>query len=117
MIVTRSSKMKYIIQKKIYLGFAVLELSKLLMYEKYYDKLQLYFDEKIIGLHCMDTDSFVLSLNTKDIIKDSKNLEDIFDFSNLSENHELLSIKKRLLENLKNKTPKKIGLMIFLSEK
>ena len=27
----------------------------------------------------MDTDSFVLSVNTKDIIKDLKNLEDIFD--------------------------------------
>ena len=35
----------------------------------------------------MDTDSFILSVNTKDI-KDFKNLEDIFDFSNLEENHE-----------------------------
>ena len=34
-----------------------------------------------------NTDSFVLSVNTKDIIKDLKNLEDIFDFSNLDENH------------------------------
>ena len=32
--------------KPIYLGFAVLELSKLLMYETYYDKLQPYFGEK-----------------------------------------------------------------------
>ena len=34
----------------------------------------------------MDTDSFVLSVNTKNIIKDLKNLEDLFDFSNLNEN-------------------------------
>ena len=39
----------------------------------------------------MDTDSFVLSVNTKDIIKDLKKLEDIFDFSDLNKNHELFS--------------------------
>ena len=35
----------------------------------------------------MDTDSVVLSVNTKDIIKDLKNLEDLFDFFSLNENH------------------------------
>ena len=43
----------------------------------------------------MDTDSFVLSVNTKNIIKDLKNLEDIFDFSNLDKNNELFSKKKQ----------------------
>ena len=41
----------------------------------------------------MDTDSFVLSINTKDIVKDLKNLEDIFDFNNLDKNHEIFSKK------------------------
>ena len=45
----------------------------------------------------MDTDSFVLSVNTKDIIKDLKNLEDIFDFSNLDENHEIFSNRNKKL--------------------
>ena len=31
----------------------------------------------------MDTDSFILSINTKDIIKDLKLLAGIFNFSNL----------------------------------
>ena len=44
----------------------------------------------------MDTDSLVLSVNTKDIIKDPKNFEDLFDFSNLSENHELFSNKNKI---------------------
>ena len=70
-------------EKLIYLGFTVLELSKLLMYETYYDKLQPYFGQKNLNLHYMYTDSFVLSGITKDIVKDLKNLEDIFDFSNL----------------------------------
>ena len=82
-----------LMDKPIYLGFSALELSKLLMYETYYDKLQPYFGRENIQLHYMDTDSFVLSVNTKDIIKDLKNLEDKFDFSNLDKNHELFSNK------------------------
>ena len=69
--------------KPIYLGFSVLELSKLHMYETYYDILEPYFGQENIKLHYMDTDSFVLSVNTIDIIKDLKKLEDMFDFSNL----------------------------------
>ena len=37
--------------KPIYLGFAVLELSKLHMYETYYDKLQPYFKQENITLY------------------------------------------------------------------
>ena len=55
----------------------------------------------------MDTDSFVLSVNTKDNIKDLKNLEDIFDFSNLNENRELFTNKnKKVIGKFKNETPK-----------
>ena len=81
--------------KRIYLGFSVLELSKLLMYEIYYDKVQPYFGLENLQLHYMDTDSFVISVKTKDVITDLKNLEDLFDFSNLNENHELFSSKNK----------------------
>ena len=73
---------EFLMDKLIYLSFSVLELSKLLMYETYYDKLQPYFGEKKLQLHYMDTDKFVPSVKTKDIIKDLKNLEDLFDISN-----------------------------------
>ena len=81
--------------KLIYLEFSVLKLSKLLVYEFYYDTLQPYIGQENIHLHYVDTDAFVLSLNTKDTIKDLKILEDIFDFSNLDKNHELFSKKKQ----------------------
>ena len=98
--------------KHFYLGFSVLELSKLLMYETYCDKLQPYFGRENLHLHYMDTDSFMLSVNAKDIIKVLKNLEDIFDLSNLGENHKLLSNKnKKVIGKFKIETPKKIGLM------
>ena len=104
-----------LMDKPIYLGFSVLELSKLLMYETYYDKLQPYFGHESIQLHYMDTDSFVLSVNTKDIIKDLKNLEDIFDFSNLEQNHELFSNRnKRVIGKFKIETPKNIWIDEFV---
>ena len=104
-----------LLDKPIYLGFTVLELSKLLMYETYYDELQPYFGPENIQLHYIDTDSFVLSVNTKDIIKDLKNLEDIFDFSNLDKDHELFSNKnKKVIGRFKIETPKNIWIDEFI---
>ena len=57
-----------LMDKPIYLGFSVLELSKLLMYETYYDKLQPFFGQENIQLHYMDCDSFVLSIETQNIM-------------------------------------------------
>ena len=63
----------------------------------------------------MDTDSFVLSVNTKDIIKDLRNLEDIFDFSNLDKKHELFSKKnKKVIGFFKIETPKSIWIDEFV---
>ena len=94
--------------KPIYLGFSVLELSKLLMYETYYDKLQPYFGRENIKLHYMDCDSFVLSIETQNIINNLKNLEDLFDFSNLIKNLELFSNKKKVVGKFKIETPENI---------
>ena len=104
-----------LMDKPIYLGFTVLELSNLLMYETYYDKLQPYFGQENIQLHYMDTDSFVLSVKTKHIIKDLRNLENIFDFSNLDKNHELFSNKnKKIIGKFKIETPKNIWIDEFV---
>ena len=104
-----------LMDKPIYLGFSVLELCKLLMYETSYDKVQPDFGQENIQLHYMETESFVLSVNTKDIIKELKNLEDIFDFSNLDENHELFSIKNnKVIGKFKIETPKNIWIDEFI---
>ena len=95
-----------LMDKPIYLGFSVLELRELLMYDTFYDKLEPYFGQESIQLHYMDTDSFVLSVNTKDIIKNLKNSEDIFDIINLDKNHELFSKKKqKIIAKFKIETP------------
>ena len=67
--------------KPTYLGFADLELKKLLMYETYYDELQHYVGEKIIQLRCMNTDSSVSSINTIDNVEDLQNRIDLFELA------------------------------------
>ncbi len=105
-----------LMDKPIYLGFSVLELSKLLMYETYYDILQPYFGQEKIQLHYMDCDSFVLSIETENIINDLKNLENLFDFSNLDKNHELFSNKnKKVVGKFKIETPKNIWIDEFVA--
>ena len=85
------------------------------MYETYYDKLLPYFGQNMIQLHYIDTDAFVLSVNTNDIIRNLKNLEDIIDFSNLDENHVLFSNKnKKLIDFFKTETPKSIWINEFV---
>ena len=62
-----------------------------------------------------NTNSFILSVKTKGIIKDLKNLEDIFDFSNLDKNHELFSNKnKKVIGKFKIETPKNIWIDEFV---
>ena len=109
------NKNEVVMDKAIYVGFAILELSKLHMNETYYDTLQPYFGQENLQLHYVDTDGMILSMKTKDIIKDLKNLENIFDFSNLDENHELFSNKnKKVIGKFKIETPKNIWIDEFV---
>ena len=102
--------------KPIYIGFDILESSKLHMYESYYYyRLQPFFGQENIQLHFIDTDAFVLSVNTEDIIKDLKNLQDMFDFSNLDKNHHLFRNKnKKLIGFSKIEAPKNICIDEFV---
>ena len=97
-------KEKTVFDKPIHFGFSVLELSKLLMYEFYYPKLQPYYNNNV-KLHYMDTDSFILSIKTGDLIKDLEYFKNCFDFSELDENHELYDIiNKKVIGKMKIET-------------
>ena len=58
-----------VMDKAIYVGFSILELSKLHMFETFYDTLQPYFGQENLQLHYTDTDGWILSMKTEDIIK------------------------------------------------
>ena len=92
-----------------------MELSKLHLYETYYVVLQPYFGQKNLQLHYIDTDGMISSMKTENIFKDLKNLEDLFDFSNLDEYHELFSNKnKKVIGKFKIETPKNVWIDEFV---
>ena len=66
----------------------------------------------------MDTDSFVLSVSTHDIIKDLKNLAGLSDFSILTKDHEIFSNNnKKIIVELKTETPKNMWIDEFICSK
>ena len=70
--------------KPIYLGLSILELSKITMYEFWYDYVKSKYMDNA-RLCYMDTDSFVINVKTKDFYKDiEKDVKERFDTSNFS---------------------------------
>ena len=63
-----------LMEKPIYVGYFILEMSKRLLYKIYWDKLQANFGKKKIKIHHVDTDAIELSITSKIFIKDLKNL-------------------------------------------
>ena len=85
------------------------------MYEFYYHKLQPYYDSKT-KLRYMDTDSFILSIKTADLLKDLEYFENDFDFSDLDENHGLYdTINKKVIGKMKIETSPIIELDNFVA--
>ena len=74
--------MKIVINKPAYLGLSILELSKILMYEFWYDYVKPKYCEKS-NLCNMDKDSFIVITGTDDTYKNiAEDVEARFDNSN-----------------------------------
>ena len=58
--------------KPIYLGFTILEISKTLMYEFWYDYMKPKYDDNV-KLYYMDTDSFIMHIKIVDFYKNIPN--------------------------------------------
>ena len=88
--------------KPIYLGMSIIDISKTLMHEFWYDYIKPKYWDRAKLFH-MDTDSFIIHIKTEDFYKDIANdAGKGFDTSNYNEND------KRPLPIGKNK--KVIGL-------
>ena len=74
-------KTKVKMNKPIYLGLSILEISKILMYEFWYDYMKPKYNNNV-KLCYMDTDSFIMFIKTNDFYKDIANdVENRFDTS------------------------------------
>ena len=99
--ITEMKKTKVKMNKPTYLGLSILEISKTLMYEFWYDYMKPKYNDNV-KLCYMDMDSFIMNIKTNDFYKYiSNDVENKFDTSNYEVN--------RTLPTGKNK--KVIGLM------
>ena len=81
--------------KPIYLGLPILEISKLLMYEFSYDYMKPKYGDNV-KLCYMDTDSFLMNIKTEDFYKDIANdIEKRSDTSNYECDRPLLTGKNK----------------------
>ena len=88
-------KTKVKMNKPIYLGLSILEISKTLMYEFWYDYMKPKYGNDVI-LCYMDTDSFVMNIKTNDFYRDITNdVESRFDTSNYEVNRPLPTGKNK----------------------
>ena len=83
------------INKSIYLGLSILDISKILMYEFWYDYMKPKYNDKV-KLCYMNTDSFVMNIKTNDFYKDIANdVDKMFDTSNYEINRPLPTGKNK----------------------
>ena len=81
--------------KPIYLGLSILDISKILMYEFWYDYMKTKYNNNV-ELCYMNTDSFVMNIKTSDFYKDIANdVDKRFDTSSYECNRPLPTGKNK----------------------
>ena len=81
------SKTSLLMNKPIYLGMCILDLSKIIMYDFHYNYIKSKYADKA-KLLFTDTDSLMYEIETEDFYKDiSGDVKDRFDTSDYPENH------------------------------
>ena len=95
LLATEMKKIKVKMNKPVYLGLSILEISKTLTYEFWYDYMKLkYLDNA--KLCYMYTDSFIINIKTEDFYEDiADDVEKRFDASNYEVNRPLPKGKNR----------------------
>ena len=97
--------------KPVYLGMCILELSKTIMFDFHYNYIKSKYGDKA-KLLFTDTDSFMYEIETEDFYKDiSGDVKDRFDTSDYPENHPSgipTGINKKVLGMMKDEAAGKI---------
>ena len=103
----KTTKVK--MNKLIYLGLSILEISKMLMYEFWYDYMKPKYGNDV-KLCYMDTDSFIMNIKTNDFYEDITNdVGNRFDTSNYEVNRPLpMGKNKKIIGLMKDELGGKI---------
>ena len=109
LLIIEMKKTKVKMNKPIYLGLSILEISKTLMYEFWYDYMKPKYNDNV-KLCYIETDSFIMNIKTNDFYKDiASDVENRFDTSNYEVNRPLPTGKsKKLIGLMKDELDGKI---------
>ena len=88
------AKAEVCLDKPISVGFAILELSKVLMYDFYYNTMKHKYDDNL-KLLFTDTDSLCYAIETDVVYKDMYSDASLYDFSEYSKTHDLYDPKNK----------------------
>ena len=92
----KTNKRTVTLNKPIYIGACVLDLSKLLMYKFHYDTMKVRYPEALMMK--TDTDSLLYYIKTDDLYKDFKQdplIQKQTEFSNYPKNHDLYNCDRK----------------------
>ena len=96
------NKKRLVLSKPVYTGMTILDTSKLLMYDFYYNHLKARYRPKC-DLIYTDTDSLLLHIQTEDLCKDMKDYSWQYDTSNYPKDHPLYDVRnKKVLGKMKD---------------
>ena len=96
-------KIKVVMNKPVYLGQAILDLSKTVMYEFHYDYMVPKYGKKLCVCY-MDTDSLIYNIETEDFYKDvAEDVPTRFDTSGYNPNRPLpVGLNKKVIGLMKD---------------
>ena len=95
-------KTKLVLNKPVYTGMTILENSKILMHDFYYNYLKARYGHKC-ELVYTDTDSLILGIQTEDVYKDMKEHSWLYDTSNYPKDNPLYDNRnKKVLGKMKD---------------
>ena len=87
-------KSRLVLNRPVYVGMSILDLSKTLMYDFYYGQLKNQYGDRCQLLYT-DTDSLLLEIQTKDVYRDMGKHAELYDTSDYPREHTLHSVENK----------------------
>ena len=100
----KMGKIKVVMNKPVYLGRAILNLSKIVMYEFHFDYMKQKYSDDKLTLCYMDMDSLVYNIKMNDFYKDiANNVKGRFDMSDYNPDRPLhVGLNKKVIGLMKD---------------